>query len=748
VKNIFQLVLLIAALSTGINSLQAQLSSTDFQHVASISDSLAAPTRMAIDHNDNLYVADSYLGNIKKYASSGSLLETLSFTGTPLSLAVNSNNVLFVGDGISGNILKVNSNGTTTVFFSGSVCPNSMSFSPDNHLYIADSKLKKIIVLNASGVQVQTIGEGNLFFPTGIAFDAKNNRVIVGEHGAVEDYLQTRVYIYDLSGNVVNVLGGYGNSDGKFYRIQGITVGRCGNIYVCEPFLGNICVFNENGAFITRFGVFGTAAGELNVPMDVVFDSQERVLLTSMNNGKLEVFTINDPLPSASIPNAYIPLCEGQSTSLPVSLTGNAPWTLTYTLDGQNPVTLNNIVDNPFQLLVSQPGNYKITAVADSSVSGYCFSGSATVAVNVTATAQIVGGSAALCMGETAVIPVQLAGDSPWSLTYTRNGLNPTTISDITENPYLLEVADAGTYEISAVSGPACLGNVLDGTATITVNEIPSMAFPTFSDSICDGKIVNIPLYFTGLAPWTFEYRVDGMNPVLITTSSNPYVLVLSNGGAYSITSLGDANCQTSNISGMVNLYVIPKQIPDFNFDVNKMTASFANYSQNASSYYWSFGDGKSSVLENPVHKYKFPGTYKVTLSAKSPVCKNQVMTQFVTIQFAYDTVVETTTALEKNELNALSEIGSMQIRILPNPSRGMFNLEISDASQASLSVEIMSLTGQQIYKKSIEMPEVSSNTMYYSGQIDISQYADGIYVVKVISADAVKTAKLVLSKN
>jgi len=40
----------------------------------------------------------------------------------------------------------------------------------------------------------------------------------------------------------------------------------------------------------------------------------------------------------------------------------------------------------------------------------------------------------------------------------------------------------------------------------------------------------------------------------------------------------------------------------------------FINSSENASFYQWDFGDGESSILENPTHVYENPGTYKVTL--------------------------------------------------------------------------------------------------------------------------------------
>lgn len=45
-------------------------------------------------------------------------------------------------------------------------------------------------------------------------------------------------------------------------------------------------------------------------------------------------------------------------------------------------------------------------------------------------------------------------------------------------------------------------------------------------------------------------------------------------------------------------------------------SVSFTNYSSNATSYRWSFGDGSSSTLSNPTHTYTTVGDKTVTLTA------------------------------------------------------------------------------------------------------------------------------------
>jgi PKD repeat protein len=59
---------------------------------------------------------------------------------------------------------------------------------------------------------------------------------------------------------------------------------------------------------------------------------------------------------------------------------------------------------------------------------------------------------------------------------------------------------------------------------------------------------------------------------------------------------------------------------------------TFNNLSENATSYYWDFGDGKNSSSTNPNHTYTEGGTYSVTLKAFNSV-GNDVMTKTLKIK-------------------------------------------------------------------------------------------------------------------
>ncbi|MCK9167874.1 MAG: PKD domain-containing protein [Bacteroidales bacterium] len=60
-------------------------------------------------------------------------------------------------------------------------------------------------------------------------------------------------------------------------------------------------------------------------------------------------------------------LCSGQSTSIRIELSGEAPWNITYTANGMNPVTIDDIDETPYFLTVSptETTEYQLTYVGD-----------------------------------------------------------------------------------------------------------------------------------------------------------------------------------------------------------------------------------------------------------------------------------------------------------------------------------------------------------------------------------------------
>ena len=161
-------------------------------------------------------------------------------------------------------------------------------------------------------------------------------------------------------------------------------------------------------------------------------------------------------------------LCnDGISTApLNLNLSGTAPWTFKIRRGNTsaNDTTYTGIMADPFtinaRIIGASPTPYRMVSISDSHCTGdTAGSGTARVFYLPSPTA-VLSGTDTICPGETGTLQVDLTGTSPWSITYLRNGSNPTIVSNITTIQYVLSVTGGGTYTLSRVEDSQCTGKV------------------------------------------------------------------------------------------------------------------------------------------------------------------------------------------------------------------------------------------------------------------------------------------------
>ncbi|MBP1928094.1 PKD repeat protein [Methanolinea mesophila] len=158
---------------------------------------------------------------------------------------------------------------------------------------------------------------------------------------------------------------------------------------------------------------------------------------------------------------------------------------------------------------------------------------------------------------------------------------------------------------ISAVSDPPPVAdftaNTTSGTAPLTVG---------FTDTS-----LNLPAAWS----WTFG---DGSS----STLRNP-VHTYAAPGNYTVSlevSNGDGSDRITR-TGFIAVDSNPPPVADFTANVTSgavpLTIRFTDTSLNSpTAWSWTFGDGSSSTLRNPVHTYAAPGNYTVSLTASNSV--------------------------------------------------------------------------------------------------------------------------------
>lgn len=94
--------------------------------------------------------------------------------------------------------------------------------------------------------------------------------------------------------------------------------------------------------------------------------------------------------------------------------------------------------------------------------------------------------------------------------------------------------------------------------------------------------------------------------------------------GLYTVTLTATGPGGTDTASAIIEVQA-PPDAPVAGFTPSKtagvvpLSVHFANTSQNATSFYWDFGDGTTSVIESPEHVFTEPGNYTVRLTAAGP---------------------------------------------------------------------------------------------------------------------------------
>jgi len=93
-----------------------------------------------------------------------------------------------------------------------------------------------------------------------------------------------------------------------------------------------------------------------------------------------------------------------------------------------------------------------------------------------------------------------------------------------------------------------------------------------------------------------------------------------SEAGSYEVALKAFNGEKTSTTSKTIDISANPNPVACFTVEEKTVTVNtevtFTNCSKNATSYLWEFGDDSTSTKANPVHTYKEPGEYTVTLTA------------------------------------------------------------------------------------------------------------------------------------
>lgn len=167
-----------------------------------------------------------------------------------------------------------------------------------------------------------------------------------------------------------------------------------------------------------------------------------------------------------------------------------------------------------------------------------------------------------------------------------------------------------------------CLANC-SGTAG------PNASFDFDIIEDCTPGLVQFTNTSGGGGTLSYQWEFQGGTPSF-SIDENPLV-TYNTAGTFNVT-LTVSNTTGSDVNvqnGIIDIKASPE--PNFGFGLNGTIVSFFNFSENATSYVWDFGDGTFSANSDPVHDYLNDGVYTVSLTASS-ICGEVTIEKIIVV--------------------------------------------------------------------------------------------------------------------
>jgi len=594
----------------------------------------SSPHGVTVDSSGYVYVADYSNRRVQEFNSNGKFINQWGSTNdislaNVVDVAVDSSGDVYIADDWNKLIVKFDKNGNFITKFgsrgSGNGQFNSLwgiAVDSSDNIYVADCGNNRIQKFDSNGnylMQWGSYGSSNGQFasPVDVTSDSLDN-IYVADQG------NHCIKKFDNNGNYIMQFGNSGSGDGQFNSIRFIAVDTSGDVYVVDTGNNRIQKFDSDCNYLTQWGSWGTNDGQFEYPKGVTVDSSGSVYVADNWNNRIQKFApVYPPVSNftSNVTTGSVPLTvkfTDKSTGTPLS------WTWSFgdgtTLSKQNPTHT-----------YSKAGKYtvKLTATNEGG------SSTATKTNYITVIAKPVAAFSAKPTSGKAPLTVTFIDKSTGSQTSWKWNFGDGNTS--TKQSPTYTYSKAGKYTVSLTVKNAAGSNTTTKTNYITVKLANVKPVAEFSATPTSGK-APLTVAFTDTSTgtptkwkWTFG---DGNT----STKQNP-TYKYSKAGKYTVT-LTVTNAAGSNTVTKTNyITVVAKPVAAFSASPTSgkvpLTVKFTDKSTGyPASWKWNFGDGSTSTVQNPTHKYAKAGKYTVSLTVKNVTGSNtKTISNYVTVK-------------------------------------------------------------------------------------------------------------------
>jgi len=475
------------------------------------------PAAAALDSADNVYVADTQNGAIRKLTTAGGV-STLA--------------------GLAGNYGSADGLGTNARFYG----PQGIALDNGGNVYVADTVNATIRKVTAEGVVTtlaglaETPGVANgmgsaarFNEPQGLAVDAGGNVYVADTW----NHTIRKVTAAGIVSTLAGMPGTPGSSDGtgsnvgtntaRFNGPAAVAVDGAGNVYVADYFNHTIRRVTAAGVVSTLAGlpgVWGYADGTNQAarfyePAGLAVDSATNVYVAdSGNHAVRKVAPVGTNWVVSTV--AGVADVSGSSDGTATNTQFNYPGGLAvdfagllYVADtGNNAVRLGAPVTNSAPIIVSQPQT------------------------------QSVG------MGSDATFAVTTLGLMPFAYQWRFNAVNITGATNRSYTRTNVQTGDVGSYSVVVTNQ---LGKVTSTDALLVLTVAPAITNQPLSQGATLGQSVTFSVGATGTQPLGYQWQFNGSGIAGATASAFTLASVQhTDAGSYSVLVVNGAGAALS----------------------------------------------------------------------------------------------------------------------------------------------------------------------------------------------------------
>ncbi|OIP21211.1 MAG: hypothetical protein AUK52_09000 [Comamonadaceae bacterium CG2_30_60_41] len=264
---------------------------------------IVEPMGIAVsDDGDRIYISDKVQGGVFVYdfvKKTSLKIGEKRPLAMPMGMAIDAQENVYVAEqqrkGVSvfdrtGNFLRFITDPSLTR-------PNGVAIDKERKkLYVVDtantdSADHTVKVFDLEGKMLGKVGlgkgnaDGAFLFPTYISV-APNGHVLVS------DTLNSRLQEFDADGKFLRSIGKLGNAFGEFDKPKGVGFDTFGNIYAVDSGWSNVQIFNEKGQVLMFFGGRGTYPGLMQNPGVLTIDKKNRIYVGDVLNHRVNVYQL------------------------------------------------------------------------------------------------------------------------------------------------------------------------------------------------------------------------------------------------------------------------------------------------------------------------------------------------------------------------------------------------------------------------------------------------------------------------